>query len=301
MVRLEYTIPEVRQGKEIANFLKLDLHFSTLSRKKLRDTPDSLLLDGLPVPSYTIPSPGQTLSILLPDDPPSPMEAVEGPLEILYEDDHLLVLNKAGGIPVHPGPDHHRDTLGNFLTHYYHSIGENHLFRPVNRLDKGTSGLMCVAKHTYAAQILSDALHSEQFHRSYLAICEGCPSPREGVISAPIGRLDGSVIARTVRPDGKESLTRYRVISSHSGCSLVRITPETGRTHQIRVHMAYIGNPLLGDFLYGTENQQLIDRPALHSAYLKFTHPISGKELEFQAPIPQDMNALLYEHSDTHH
>ena len=293
MVRLEYTIPEVRLGKEIANFLKLDLHFSTLSRKKLRDTPNAILLDGLPVPSYTVPSAGQTLTILLPDDPPSPMEAVQGPLELLYEDDHLLVLNKAGGITVHPGPDHHGDTLGNFLTYYYRSKGEDHLFRPVNRLDKGTSGLMCVAKHSYVAQMLSDALHTESFHRSYLAICEGTPAPCEGTISAPIGRLDGSVIARTVRPDGKESQTRYRVVTSYSSCSLIHVTPETGRTHQIRVHMAYIGHPLLGDFLYGTENHQLIDRPALHSAYLRFQHPITGKELEFEAPLPDDMKNLL--------
>lgn len=293
MVRLEYTIPEVRQGKEIANFLKLDLHFSTLSRKKLRDTPDAILLDGLPVPSYTVPSAGQILSILLPDDPPSPIQPIQGPLDILYEDDHLLVLNKAGGIPVHPGPDHHEDTLGNFLTYYYHSKGENHLFRPVNRLDKGTSGLMCVAKHSYAAQMLSDALHSEHFHRSYLAICEGHPSPCDGIISAPIGRLDGSVIARTVRPDGKESLTRYQVLSAGSDRSLIHVIPETGRTHQIRVHMAYIGHPLLGDFLYGNEDHNLIDRPALHSAYLRFRHPITGNELEFQTPLPIEMKVLL--------
>lgn len=294
MVRLEYTIPEVRLGKEIANFLKLDLHFSTLSRKKLRDAPNAILLDGLPVASYTVPSAGQILTILLPDDPPSPIEAVQGPLEILYEDDHLLVLNKAGGVTVHPGPNHHGDTLGNFLTYYYRSKGEEHLFRPVNRLDKGTSGLMCVAKHSYAAQMLSDVLHTESFHRSYLAICEGTPAPCEGVISAPIGRLDGSVIARTVRPDGKESLTRYCVVTSCPSCSLVHVTPETGRTHQIRVHMAYIGHPLLGDFLYGTENHPLINRPALHSSYLRFQHPITGNELEFEAPLPDDMKKLLH-------
>lgn len=293
MVRLEYTIPEVRQGKEIANFLKLDLHFSTLSRKKLRDTPDTLLLDGLPVPSYTVPLAGQTLTILLPDDPPSPIQPVQGPLDILYEDDHLLVLNKGGGITVHPGPDHHDDTLGNFLTYYFYSNGENHLFRPVNRLDKGTSGLMCVAKHAYAAQILSDELHTASFQRSYLAVCEGTPEPPNGSISAPIGRLDGSVIARTVRLDGKESLTHYRVVASYPSCSLVHVTPETGRTHQIRVHMAYLGHPLLGDFLYGKEDHLLIDRPALHSAWLCFRHPITGKELKFDAPLPDDMKQLL--------
>lgn len=294
MVRLEYTIPEVRQGKEIANFLKLDLCFSTLSRKKLRDTPNALLLDGKPVPGYTVPQPGQVLTILLPDDPPSPIEPVPGDLDILYEDEHLLILNKAGGVTVHPGPDHHGDTLGNFLTFYYQSKGENHLFRPVNRLDKGTSGLMCVAKHAYAAQRLSDSLHTPAFQRTYLAVCEGTPAPQEGCITAPIGRLDGSVIARTVRPDGKESLTRYQVVTSLSDRSLVRVTPETGRTHQIRVHMAHIGHPLLGDFLYGTEDHQLISRPALHSASLRFQHPITGEKLEFEAPLPSDMEALLH-------
>ncbi len=294
MVRLEYTIPEVRQGKEIANFLKLDLHFSTLSRKKLRDTPNSVLLDGLPVPSYTPLQTGQLLTICLPEDTPSELDAVPGTLNLVYEDEHLLVLDKAGGVPVHPGPDHHSDTLGNYLTYYYQSHGESHRFRPVNRLDKGTSGLMCVAKHTYAAQLLSDALHTDSFHRSYLALCQGIPAPPCGSICAPIGRLEGSVIARTVRPDGKFACTEYRVLRSHNKMSLVQIQPETGRTHQIRVHMSYIGHPLLGDFLYGTENQTLISRPALHSAALRFLHPITGVPLEFESPLPEDMDVLLH-------
>lgn len=293
MVCLEYIIPAVREGKEIVNYLKWDLHFSTLSRKKLRDSSGAILLDGQPVPTYTVPSAGQKLTILLPDDPPSPIQPVQGPLTIMYEDEHLLVLNKAGGITVHPGPDHHGDTLGNFVTYHYAAKGENHLFRPVNRLDKGTSGLMCVAKHAYAAQILSDSLHSESFHRSYLAICEGTPNPQSGTIAAPIGRLDGSVIARTVRPDGKAALTHYRVATTFPHYSLVHVVPETGRTHQIRVHMAYIGHPLLGDFLYGTENHQIIARPALHSSFLRFQHPITGKEMSFEAPLPQDMKQLL--------
>lgn len=293
MVHLEYIIPEGRKGRDIASFLKLDLCFSTLSRKRLRDTPDSLLLDGAPVPGYTVPQPGQHLTILLPDDPPSPIAPVPGQLEILYEDQHLLILNKANGITVHPGPNHHEDTLGNYLTYYYHSKGEHHLFRPVNRLDKGTSGLMCVAKHTYAAQRLSDALHTGAFCRRYFALCQGTPDPPSGVISAPIGRQDGSIIARMVRPDGKDARTCYQVVQSLPDRSLVRVSPETGRTHQIRVHMSYIGHPLMGDYLYGTEQQTLIQRPALHSAYLRFLHPITGKELELEAPLPADMEALL--------
>ena len=293
MVRLEYTIPAQWDGKQISLILKNELNFSTLARKSLRESTGSLLLDGLSVPGHTSVQAGQCLTILLPDDPPCPIEAVEGPLEILFEDAHLLVLNKPAGVPVHPGPSHHWDTLGNFVTWHYQRQNENHLFRPVNRLDKGTSGLMCVAKHGYAADRLREQLHSPAFRRGYLALCQGVPEPPEGVIDAPIGRKAGSVIEREVRPDGKRAITKYKIIQDYVNYSLIEVSPQTGRTHQIRVHMAYVGHPLAGDFLYGTEDHSLIARPALHSAQLEFDHPITRQRMTFTAHLPEDMKHII--------
>ena len=293
MIPLEYTISEGWGEQPVSELLGRFLGFSTAARKLLRETPGALRLDGQPVAPYERVSPGQRLTVLLPDDPPSPIEPVQGPLDIRYEDSHLLVVSKAPGVTVHPGPNHHGDTLGNFVTWHYRSQGENHLFRPVNRLDKGTSGLMCIAKHGHAADRLRAQLHSPAFRRVYLAVCEGVPVPPAGVIDAPIGRKEGSVIARQVRPGGKEAATKYQIIISYVNLSLVKVWPQTGRTHQIRVHLAYIGHPLVGDFLYGSENPGLISRPALHSAELTFVHPVTGERLSFADPLPEDMRNLL--------
>ena len=293
MIPLEYTISEGWGEQPVSELLGRFLGFSTASRRLLRETPGALLLDGRPVPPYARVSPGQRLTVLLPDDPPSPIEPVQGPLDIRYEDSHLLVVSKATGVTVHPGPNHHGDTLGNFVTWHYRSQGENHLFRPVNRLDKGTSGLMCIAKHSHAADRLRAQLHSPAFRRTYLAVCEGVPEPDAGVIDAPIGRKDGSVIARQVRPDGRIAVTEYQIIQSYVNYSLLEVRPRTGRTHQIRVHLAHIGHPLAGDFLYGTEEPGLINRPALHSAGLEFIHPVNGEILSFSDPLPEDMRRLL--------
>ena len=149
------------------------------------------------------------------------------------------------------------------------------------------------AKHPHAQEILKRQLHTEGFRRTYLAVCEGRPEPPSGLISAPLGPKDGSLVKQMVRPDGKPARMRYRVLSAHSGRSLLRLELDTGRTHQIRVHMAYLGHPLTGDFLYGREDRTLISRPALHSAELSFLHPLTGRLLSFSRPMPGDMAALL--------
>ncbi len=216
-----------------------------------------------------------------------------GRLHLLYEDTHLLIVDKPAGMAVHPGPGHHGDTLGNLLMGHYAQEGEQHLFRPVNRLDRSTSGLMCVAKHAYAAERLGSLAAEGRMTKEYLAICEGLPSPLCGRIDAPIGRKDDSVLSREVRPDGKAAVTNYNLIAGFHGRSLVRLMPETGRTHQIRVHMAHIGHPLTGDFLYGTEDPALIGRAALHACTLKFRHPITGLPLSFEIGLPEDMQRLI--------
>ena len=203
------------------------------------------------------------------------------------------MLNKAPGVTVHPGPGHFYDTVGNFLLWHYDQEGAEADFHPVHRLDRGTSGLMVVAKHPHAQERLKEQLHTADFFREYLAVCDGCPRPKTGVVDAPLGPKPGSLVEQMVRPDGKPARTRYTVRLEREGRSLLRLALDTGRTHQIRVHMASLGCPLTGDFLYGREAPELIPRPALHSARLSFRHPITGRRLDFTQPMPQDMAALM--------
>ena len=163
----------------------------------------------------------------------------------------------------------------------------------VSRLDKGTSGLLIAAKSGYVHDRLRRALHSSDLQREYRAVAVGRVEPPYGVIDAPIGRAEGSIIRRCVRADGLPSLTEYETLQVNDRFTLLRLRPQTGRTHQLRVHMAYLGHPLAGDWLYGTEDKTLIARPALHSYELWFTQPVTGQELHFTAPIPQDMQRLM--------
>ena len=221
-----------------------------------------------------------------------------GPLDLVYEDEDLVVLNKAPGVPVHPGPGHFDDTICNFLLYYYDSVGIEADAHPVHRLDRGTSGLLAVAKHAHAQEVLKNQLHTAAFRREYLAVCRGAPSPAAGVVDAPLGPKPGSLVEQMVRPDGKPARTRYETLAVYGGRALLRLELDTGRTHQIRVHLAHLGHPLLGDFLYGTEEPDLIPRPALHSWRLALRHPITGKELLFTAPVPADMAGLLKVRND---
>ena len=223
------------------------------------------------------------------------IEAVEGPLDIRYEDDDLLILDKAGGVPVHPSQGHHGDTLANFLYHHYEAIGLTAAFHPVNRLDRGTSGLMAVAKHAHAHERLQAQLRDGTLKRTYLAVCQGVPDPLSGVIDQPIARAPGSVLRRQADPAGSPARTRYRVLDTGNGRSLVALSLDTGRTHQIRVHLSWLGCPLAGDFLYGTEDPALPNRFALHSASLTLRQPVTGQVLALTSPLPDELYALLQE------
>ena len=205
----------------------------------------------------------------------------------------MVVVNKTPGVLVHPGHGHFDDTVGNFLMHHYRETGDESDFHPVHRLDKGTSGLLVVAKHPHGQEKLKNQLHTGDFRRVYLAVCDGSPPEEKGIIDAPIGMADGSLMARQVREDGQSARTRYKVVKRVGSRTLVELELDTGRTHQIRVHMAHLGCPLTGDFLYGREDKSLISRPALHSAHLELRHPITGEQLAFSAPLPGDMAALL--------
>ena len=294
MRRIELTIPPELAGIKVDTLLKRHLHLSGTVVRRIKWLPDGILVDGARVNTRFCPREGQVLSVRL-DDPErrSGIVPAPGPLDILYEDGDMVVLNKAPGVSVHPGPGHFDDTLGNYLLDHYDREGETADFHPVHRLDRGTSGLLAAAKHPHAQEVLKNQLHTNAFRRTYLAVCEGVPQMPEGTIEAPLGPKPGSLMEQMVRPDGKFARTRYRVLGSYEGRALVELELDTGRTHQIRVHMAHLGHPLTGDFLYGQEDRALIGRPALHSHRLELCHPVTGERMTFTAPLPQDMEMLL--------
>ena len=291
--RLELAVTPELEGIRVDTLLKRHLGLSGTVVRRVKWLEDGILADGVRVNTRYCPARGQVLSVRLSDpERRSGILPAPGPLEVVYEDDDLIVLNKAPGVPVHPGPGHFDDTLGNFLIDYYDKTGQEADFHPVHRLDRGTSGLIVAAKHPHAQEVLKRQLHTPDFRRVYLAVCQGVPDPAAGVVDAPLGPRPGSLMEQMVRPDGKRARTRYRVLRVWGGRALVSLELETGRTHQIRVHMAHIGHSLTGDFLYGDEDRELIGRPALHSGYLAFLHPITGERLRFSAPLPGDMAGL---------
>lgn len=292
--RLELAItPELARIK-VDTLLRNRLGLSGTVVRRVKWLEDGILADGVRVHTDFRPAAGQVLSVRLSDpDRRSGVVPAPGPLDIVYEDADLIVLNKAPGVSVHPGPGHYDDTLGNFLVDYYEKTGQEADFHPVHRLDRGTSGLIVTAKHPHAQEVLKNQLHTERFRRVYLAVCEGVPDPPAGVLDAPLGPKPGSLMEQTVRPDGKSARTHYEVLEAGHGRALLCLELDTGRTHQIRVHLAHIGHPLTGDFLYGTEDRSLIARPALHSAQLSFRHPITKAALEFRCSLPEDMARLI--------
>ena len=273
-------------GSEVYTLLRRHLGLSGTVLRRVKWLSDGITVDGARVNVRFRVAAGQVLSVRL-SDPDSASQPLPrpGPLDLVYEDEDLVVVNPSHG--------HFDDTVGNFLMARYRENREGAGFHPVHRLDKGTSGLLVVAKHPYGQEKLKSQLHTGAFRRIYLAVCDGTPYPAQGVIDAPIGRAPGSLLARRVDPEGQSARTRYRVVCTCGPRSLVELQLDTGRTHQIRVHMAHMGCPLTGDFLYGREAPALITRPALHSARLELTHPITRARLEFTAPLPEDMKVLL--------
>lgn len=220
------------------------------------------------------------------------IEPVGTELDIVYEDEDLIIVNKPPHMPTHPSAGHHGDTLANGLAYYFKNKGEERVFRAVNRLDKDTSGLMAVAKNKYAHARLCDEIADGTLRRRYAAIVCG-DIAEDGVVDAPIGRAADSAIKREVRADGQTALTHYKVIKRLGEYTMLELELETGRTHQIRAHMAHLGHPLLGDWLYGEEDKELFARQALHSRFISLIQPVSGKLLEFEAEFAEDMRKFV--------
>ncbi|MCI5859011.1 MAG: RluA family pseudouridine synthase [Blautia sp.] len=285
----EYQISSGEEGRKLGDFLR-EKGYSRQLLRQLKETENGLLRNGQPTFMTIALKNGDRIRVRL-------LEKAEGseaimpaplPFEIVYEDEDLLVINKPADMPIHPSFQNHGNTLADALTWHYQQQGKEFVYRCINRLDRDTTGLLIVARHQLSASILSDMVRKREIHREYLAIVEGIP-PEKGTISAPIGRKEGSAILREVNFEtGEPARTHFTRLETRNGLSLVSLKLETGRTHQIRVHMAYIGCPLIGDYLYYPDHTR-INRQALHSYRLSFLHPITGKALSFTAPLPEDM------------
>ncbi len=251
----------------------------------------ALLLDGQPVHADRRVLAGQRLVIRLPQREGGPCEPSALRLNIAYEDGDLLVVDKPAPLPSVSSRKRDMETLENAVYSYL-GCPEGFLYRPVNRLDKGTSGLMVVAKNAHAQQYLQAQLHTERFVREYLAVCEGMPPAPEGLIDLPIAKEDAATVRRIVCGQGKPARTHYRVLETGAGRSLLMLTLDTGRTHQIRVHLQAVGCPVTGDFLYGREHMALPNRFALHSCYVSFVAP-GEKVVQARSALPRELRVLL--------
>ena len=268
-----YHIKSEWSGESVAAFLRAQ-GFSRHILTHVKQTENGLCRNGRPVrPSERLQM-GDELTVTLQEEDssenivPMPME-----LHIIYEDEDVLVIDKPADMPVHPSINNFDNTLANGLAYYYQSRGEAFVYRCITRLDRDTTGLMLVAKNMLSGALLSEMGKRREIHREYLAIVTG-KTQAEGTISAPIARKEGSVLERCVDfARGERAVTHYRTVEYKDGYSLVRLKLETGRTHQIRVHMQHIGHPLIGDFLYNPD-YRLLDHQALHSCYLAFLHPV---------------------------
>ena len=293
---ITYTIKNTENSLRVEQFLRRH-SYSYQNLTQLKKMPESILINGTWAYMKELLTEGDTLTVRIQENQSSPnIPAVELPLDIVYEDDDLIVINKPAGMPIHPSLNNYRNSLANALMYYYTKQNKPFIFRCTNRLDRDTSGLTVIAKHLVSSSILSQMAVRHEITREYLAIVRGPVTPSQGTINAPIGRSGTSLIERKIDPEhGENAVTHYRVITEKNGHSLVSLILETGRTHQIRVHMKYIGHPLIGDYLYNPD-MEFISRQALHSHRLSFRHPITGKTMEFEAPLPEDMAVILMDH-----
>jgi 23S rRNA pseudouridine1911/1915/1917 synthase len=291
---LSYTISAEYHGFTIEKYLKSQ-GYSSANITAIKKMPNNVVVENQWVHMNRKLSEGEVLTVNISEAESSDkIPPVEMPLDIVYEDEDIVVINKPAGLSIHPSLNHYEDSLANGLAYYYQSQGKAFVFRCANRLDKNTSGLTVVAKHLVSGNILSTMVKNRQFHREYYAIVQGSVTPSSGTIDAPIGRVSESSIERQVDFDnGERAVTHYQVIEEKNGHSLVSIHLETGRTHQIRVHFKYIGHPLIGDEIYNPDMAHM-QRQALHSHKIGFRHPITGEEMEFVAPLPEDMTKAFY-------
>lgn len=300
---LTYQITDAETNFTVKQFLK-SKGYSSQNLIELKKRPESVLRNGSPIFMNHKLCAGDTLQIHMIETTSSQkIIPVELPLDIVYEDEDLLVVNKPAGMPIHPSMNNYENSLGNAAAYYFAKQNIPFVFRCINRLDRDTSGLTIIAKHIVSAGILSSMVSGigkkdgscqhKEIQREYLGIVRGSVTPPFGTIDAPLSRKPGSVIERTIDFEhGERAVTHYKVLEEQNGYSLLSLILETGRTHQIRIHLKHLGYPLIGDYLYNPD-MEAISRQALHSYRLTFPHPITGQKMMFTAPLPEDMAELL--------
>ncbi len=286
MDQLTFLVPAEYDGATVQTFLRRGCGFSSRMLARFRQVEDGILADGAPLRTIDYVQTGQTLVLRLPEDMVR-VEPVEYPLEVVYEDSSLLVVNKPPYLAVHPSAGKPEPTLAAAVVGYYQKKGESHAFRPLGRLDRNTSGLLAAAKNAHVAYALGGGKIQKEYRALALGKLEG-----EGIIDAPIRVREGSCITREVGEGGKPSVTRWQALSGNDRATYLRVCIDTGRTHQIRVHMAWLGHPLAGDTMYG-EDQTVLPRQGLHCGFLRFRHPLTGETLCLSAPLPQDMREAM--------
>lgn len=289
---MEHVVRAEDAGRRLRDILRRVMGVSYSAMKSAK-WDGRITVDGIPTPVDAVLREGQIVAFHL--KPPAPAYAVRPydlPLTIAYQDEHFLIIDKPAPLACQSSANHPDDALENALFAHM-GCPADFIFRPVNRLDKGTSGLMIAALNAHSQHLLQRNLHTGSFRRIYLAVVEGHLPQKSGVIAAPIDKEDAASIRRVVSPAGKMSTTHYEVLQESSRRSLVRLELETGRTHQIRVHMAHTGCPVAGDFLYGSELPELPGRFALHSHEIRLVHPVTGEAHIFTSALPDALLRLL--------
>lgn len=295
---LRFIISQEDSKKTIKELLRYKYFISHRLLIKLKQKDKGIILNGERVFVTKTVEVGDILELFIEDEDEFSKDIVptKGILDIIYEDEDILIINKPPLMPVHPSKGHFDDSLANITAHYFENKGQKFTFRCINRLDRGTSGLLAVAKNAYCAELLKKQLNENIMKREYLAVVDGHLEKKEGTIDLPIRRIpDTATIKREVSPDGERAITHYKVLEETECFSLISVILDTGRTHQIRVHFSHLGHPLVGDFLYGKEEKELILRQALHSHKLTLLQPITKKPLSFVCELPQDIDALISE------
>lgn len=292
MSRFSYTVMAKDHGYSVKELLRKQFTFSARMMTRLRQS-QGIALNGQWVKLHVQPKPGDVITIDLPEETsyfaPEPI-----PVLPVYEDADLLILDKPAGYVVHPTNGKPCHTIANGIAQYMIDTKQQFKIRFVNRLDMDTSGLLIVAKNAPCQEDLVRQMKENKIIKKYIAVVKGNVKENAGIIDLPIGKPDPAQIPRAVWAEGTPSITHYTVLERYdAGYSLVELLLETGRTHQIRVHMSHLGHPVVGDALYGGENPLLIERQALHAAHLSFLHPITGERISLSAALPHDILMLI--------
>ena len=292
-MRLTYTVKENDTYKTLKEVLKAYFKISDRLLLKLKKNDKILLNSEITYMHHPVKG-NDIIEVFLDlEEDNSNIVPTKMDLDIIYEDESYIVVNKPAGIPIHPSMEHYEDSLSNGVKYYFDKISLKKKIRPVNRLDRNTSGLVIFAKNEYIQERLIEQMKNNLFYKEYIAICEGKFKNTKGIINAPIARKENSIIERCVSENGDIAITEYEVLNynSEGNYSVVKCILKTGRTHQIRVHMSSIGHPLLGDTLYGHESSK-INRQALHSYKMSFVHSVDQKKITYIATFPEDIQNI---------